>query len=337
MTVLLPAEGDWQAVIEAINSPGELLLVCHLNPDGDALGSALALGLALRARGRAVSVSFSEPLRLPDTLRHLPGQDLLVSAEHAPSAPDVMVTFDTGSADRLGDLADRVKTAKQVIVIDHHASNTGYGTTHLVVPTAAATAVVVAELLDRLDAEIDYDVATCLYTGLSTDTGSFRYASTTPEVHRLAARLLDTGIRHDLIARVLYDTHPFAWVSLLGVILTRAVLEPDAAGGLGVIWTYATLDDLAERSLEIEQVEGVIDVIRTAHEAEVAAVCKELPDGGWAVSVRSKGRLNVGEVCVELGGGGHALAAGFTADGSVEDIVKLLRTALDSAPQVDGD
>lgn len=337
MTVPLPTEGDWRAAIEAINSPGELLLACHLNPDGDALGSALALGVALRSRGRQVAVSFSEPLQLPETLRHLPGQDLLVAPDQAPAAPDVLITFDTGSADRLGDLAGRVDAAKQVIVIDHHASNTAYGTTHLVDTSAAATAVVVADLLDRLGAEIDQDVATCLYTGLSTDTGSFRYAGTTPEVHQLAARLLATGIRHDLIARELYDSHPYAWVSLLGVILSRAVLEPDAVGGLGFVWTYSTLEDLAERSVGVEQVEGVIDVIRTAREAEIAAVCKQLPEGAWAVSVRSKGRLNVGDVCVELGGGGHAVAAGFTATGSLDVVVKLLLAALDSAPQFDGD
>jgi len=334
VTVPLPSEGDWQAVVEALNSPGELLLACHLNPDGDALGSALALGLALRARGRTVPVSFSEPFRLPDTLLHLPGQELLVAPGKAPAAPDVLITLDTGSPDRLGDLAGRVETARQIIVIDHHVSNTGYGTTHLVDTTAAATAVVVADLLDRLGARIDQDVATCLYTGLSTDTGSFRYAATTPEVHRLAARLLATGIRHDLIARELYDAHPYAWVSLLGVVLSRALLEPDAVSGLGLVWTYSTLEDLSERSLGVEQVEGVIDVIRTAREAEVAAVCKQLPDGAWAVSVRSKGRLDVGQVCVDLGGGGHTLTAGFTATGSLDVIVKQLRTALDSAPHL---
>ncbi|MGB9376896.1 MAG: DHH family phosphoesterase [Mycobacteriales bacterium] len=331
MTVPLPSEADWQAAIAAIGAPGDMLLVCHLNPDGDALGSALGLALALDARGRRVAVSFSEPLRLPDTLSHLPGQHLLVRPEDAPAAPDVLITFDTGSADRLGDLADRVQTAKQVVVIDHHASNTGYGTIHLVDTTAAATAVVVADLLDRLGAEIDHDVAACLYTGLSTDTGSFRYAATTPQVHHLAARFLATGIRHDLIARELYDSHPFAWVSLLGAVLSRTVLEPEAAAGLGVVWTYATLTDLAERSVGIEQVEGVIDVIRTAREAEVAAVCKEQPDGSWAVSLRSKGRLDVGQVSVSLGGGGHALAAGFTATGSLDGVVKLLRDALDVA------
>ncbi len=334
MTLPLPSERDWQEAIDALTNPGVLLLACHLNPDGDALGSALALGLALRGRGLPVAVSFSEPLRLPDTLLHLPGQDLLVTPQDAPAAPDVLITFDTGSADRLGDLAGRVDTAGHVLVIDHHASNTGYGTTHLVDTTAAATAVVVAELLDRLGADIDHDVAACLYTGLSTDTGSFRYAATTPAVHRLAARLLATGIRHDLIARELYDTHPFGWVSLLGAILSRAQLVPDVAGGLGLVWTYSTLEDLADRSLGIDQVEGVIDVIRTAREAELAAVCKQQPDGGWAVSVRSKGQLDVGQVCIGLGGGGHAVAAGFTASGSLDEVIALLRTALDAAPHV---
>ena len=334
MTPGVPAEADWRAAIDALNTPGELLLACHLNPDGDALGSALALGLALRRRGRAVSVSFSEPFRLPDTLQHLPGQELLVPPAAAPATPDVLVTFDTGSPDRLGDLAGRVDSAGQVVVIDHHASNTGYGTVHLVDTAAAATAVVVATLLDRLGAEIDQDVAACLYTGLSTDTGSFRYAATTPEVHRLAARLLATGIRHELIARALYDTHPYQWVPLVGAIMSRATLEPEAAGGLGLIWTYSTLRDLADRGVGIEQVEGVIDLIRTVREAEVAAMCKELPERAWAVSLRSKGRLNVGQVCVELGGGGHSMAAGFTALGPLDVVIKQLRTALDAAPHL---
>ncbi len=328
-----PADADWQAAVSALQTSGDLLLACHLNPDGDALGSALALGIALRRLGRSVSVSFSEPFQVPGTLAHLPGQDLLVAPSDAPEAPSVLVCFDTGSADRLGDLAGRVGTAGQVIVIDHHASNTGYGDVRLIDPSAAATAVLVVQLLDRLDAEIDHDIAACLYTALSTDTGSFRYAATTPEVHLLAARLLSSGIRHDLIARQLYDSHPYAWVPLVGEVLSRAVLEPAAARGLGLVWTYSTVSDLATRGLGMDQIEGVIDVVRTAHEAEVAAVCKELPDS-WAVSLRSKGRIDVGQVCVELGGGGHRFAAGFTALGSLEVVVKQLRAALEAAPHI---
>ncbi len=332
MTWAGPTPADYQRAADLLDPPGELLLACHLNPDGDALGSALALGLALRRRGRALTVSFSEPFTVPETLAHLPGQDLLVPPAEAPDAPEVFVTFDTGSADRLGDLAPRVGTAGSVLVIDHHPSNTGYGTQHLVETGAAATAVIVARLLDTMGAEIDHDIAACLYTGLSTDTGSFRYAATTPEVHLLAARLLATGIRHDLIARELYDSHPFGWLPLVAAVLSRSALEPAAAGGLGLVWTYATLADLGE--LGMDQVEGVIDVVRTAREAEVAAVCKELPDGFWAVSMRSKGRVDVGQVCVDLGGGGHRFASGFTATGPLDVVIKAVRSALDDAPHL---
>ncbi|MDQ6875455.1 MAG: bifunctional oligoribonuclease/PAP phosphatase NrnA [Actinomycetota bacterium] len=331
-----PSTGDWRSAVQLLAAPGELLLACHLNPDGDALGSALALGIALRRTGRAVSVSFSAPFTVPDTLAHLPGQDLLVPPSAAPAHADILVTLDTGSVDRLGELADRVAGAGRVLVIDHHPSNTRYGTVNLVDPSAAATAVLTAELLDLLGAEIDRDVATCLYTGLSTDTGSFRYAATTAEVHLLAARLLATGIRHDLIAHQLYDSHPYAWVPLVGVVLSRTVLERPAVGGLGLVWTYSTDADLRERGLGMDQVEGVIDIVRTAREAEVAAVCKELPDGAWAVSLRSQGHIDVGQVCVQLGGGGHRFAAGFTATGSLDVVAKSLRTALDAAPPVCG-
>lgn len=335
MSWSLPGEVDWQAAVDALTSPGEVLLVCHLNPDGDALGSALALGLALRRAGRRVAVSFSEPLTVPETLAHLPGQDLLVPPADAPASPAVLVTFDTGSVDRLGALGDRVQRAGIVIVIDHHPSNTGYGHVHLIDPSAAATAVLVAALLDRMGAAIDHDVAACLYTGLSTDTGSFRYAATTPQVHELAARLLATGIAHHDIARELYDSHPYAWISLTGDVLSRAVLEPAGARGLGLVWTYSTVEDLRSRGLGMDQVEGVIDVVRTAREAEVAAVCKELPDGSWAVSLRSKGRIDVGQISVDLGGGGHRFAAGFTAEGPLEVVVKQVRAALDTAPHVE--
>lgn len=329
---LVPA--DYRAAAVALDAPGEVLLVCHRNPDGDALGSALALGLALRRRGRDVAVSFSEPFVVPDVLAHLPGQDLLVAPAEVRRRPDVLVTFDTGSVDRLGDLGTRVDTAGQVVVIDHHRSNTGYGNIHLVDVSAAATAVVVAALLDTMGAQIDRDVAACLYTGLITDTGSFRYAATTPDVHRLAARLLATGIRHDLIARALYDSHPYDWLPMVAAVLSRSALEPAAVGGLGLVWTYSTVADLGR--LGMDQVEGVIDVVRTAREAEVAAICKELPVGGWAVSMRSKGRIDVGQVCVDLGGGGHRFAAGVTALGPLDVVIKSLRVALDAAPHLPG-
>lgn len=331
-------EAVWQQALDLLASERGITvdLVCHVGPDGDALGSMLALGLALQARGTRVRASFgSEPFEVPAAYAFLPGLDLLVPAEQIPAAPELLVTLDTSSVDRLGSLADRVGAAQDVLVLDHHASNTGFGTCQLNDESAAATAVVVTELLDRLDLEITEPIAAALYTGLVTDTGSFKFAGTTPSVHELASRLLATGIRHDEISRAIYDTAPFAYVSLLGDVCARAQLEPAAAGGLGMVWTSVTEQDLHRHRLALSDVEGVIDVLRLSAEAEVAVVAKTDPvDGLVKISSRSKGRVDVGALCTALGGGGHRFAAGFTAGSDAQEAVGRFREALANAPHL---
>jgi len=326
-----PDEAGWEKAVAALTGPDEVVLACHLSPDGDALGSMLALAHTLRLMGRRVLPSFGAPFEVPASLRGLPGQDLLVPPEQVPAAPALLVTFDTGSVDRLGSLADRVPRAGEVLVVDHHASNTGFGTLHLVDAAAAATAVVVEELVRRLRVPLDADIAACLYAGLVTDTGSFRFAGTTPATHRLAARLLATGFRHDVLARELFDTHPFGWLPMAASVLARARLEPAEVGGLGLVWSDTRAAELTEHGLDLDQAESLIDLIRTTQEAEVAAVIKELPQGSWAVSVRSKGRVDVGAACTALGGGGHRFAAGFTSRTGQDETIGALRAALADA------
>ena len=328
-----PTDADWEKAVAALTAPTEVALACHVFPDADAVGSMLAVAHALRRRGTRVLPSFGAPFTLADSLRSLPGVDLLVPPERVPAAPDLLVTFDTGSVDRLGSLADRVAGAGEVLVVDHHASNTGYGTLHLVDPGASATAVLAEEIVRRLGEPLNADVAACLYAGLITDTGSFRFAATTPETHELAARLLATGIRHDVLARELFDTHPFGWLSMVGTVLARARLEPAAAGGLGLVWTDTRAAELSEHGLAADQAESVVDLVRTAREAEVAVVCKELPGGGYSVSARSKGRVDVGAACVALGGGGHRFAAGFTSYADLDATMAAVRDALAGAPR----
>ena len=332
------AERDWAAAAALLADRDEVVLACHVGPDGDALGSMLGLGAALRARGTRVVASWgSEPFEVPAAYGFLPALDLLVPAAAVPAAPDLLVTLDTGSADRLGSLADRIATARDVLVVDHHGSNTEYGTVHVVDADASATALVVAELLDRLGLPLTPEVATPLYTGLITDTGSFRHAATSPACHHLAARLLATGIEHDRIARAIWDNQPFGYVRLLGEVCSRARLEPEAAGGLGLVWTTVDADDLARYGLGLSDVEGVIDVLRTTGEAEVALVVKTDPaDGLLKVSARSKGGVDVGAICTALGGGGHRFAAGFSSADDAEGILSTLRKALADAPHVAG-
>jgi phosphoesterase RecJ-like protein len=334
--VTSPSAAEWNAAVEALREADAVALACHVGPDGDALGSMLALGAALRSLGKDVVASWGgEPFEVPEAYSFLPAVDLLVPPGEFPVAPPLFVTFDTGSADRLGSLADRVDAAQCCLVVDHHASNTRYGGLHLIDVSAAATAVLVADLVDRLGVPLTQEIAAPLYTGLVTDTGSFKYSATTPAVHDLASRLLATGIRHDLISRAIYDTAPFAYVRLLGAACRRARLEPEAAGGLGLVWTDLPADELDDCGLGLADVEGVIDVLRTAREAEVAVVVKGDPlEGGWKVSTRSKGAIDVGAVCTALGGGGHRFAAGFSTAREPEEVLAALRDALARAPQL---
>jgi phosphoesterase RecJ-like protein len=332
-----PTEAEWDKAVAALTADvGAVVLACHVNPDADAVGSMLALAHALRRRGTRVLPSFSAPFELAGSLAGLPGVELLVPPDSVPAEPALLITLDTGSADRLGSLAPLVDSAAEVLVVDHHASNTCYGTLHLVDPAAAATAVLVEELVRRLGIELDADIAACLYAGLVTDTGSFRFAATTAETHELAARLLRTGIRHDLITRRLLDTHPAGWLAMVGAALARARLEPDALGGLGLVWTDTRQAELAAAGLGPDQAESVIDLVRTAAEAEVAMVCKQAADGGWTVSMRSKGLLDVSAAAVALGGGGHRLAAGFSSAADLEATVAAARAALAAAPRLPG-
>ena len=323
------SEAVWTRAVDLLRGPGEVVLVCHVNPDGDALGSMLAVALAMSRLGRQVCCSFdAEPLVLPRNYRFLPGQELLTKPAELPAAPDVLMTFDTSSVDRLAALGSLVPTAGTVVVVDHHARGDGFGDVRVVDPAVPATAVLVSELVHRLGVPLDKEIAACIYTGLTTDTGSFKFAGTTPGVHRLAAKLLETGVRQDLVAREVWDTNSFAYLQLLAQVLERAALEPAAAGGRGLVWTYVTAQELADRDLAVEDIEGLIDVLRTTAEADVAAICKGDPAGGFKVSTRSRGETDVGAVCERLGGGGHRFAAGYTSRADLETTLARLRETL---------
>ncbi|MFI6759518.1 bifunctional oligoribonuclease/PAP phosphatase NrnA [Micromonospora sp. NPDC050417] len=328
-----PSGADWAAAVAAVRSvaaDGRVLLICHVNPDGDALGSMLGCALGLRRMGlRQLQATFPGPPGVAEPFSGLPGLDLLVPAADAWTDPDLVLCFDAASVSRIGDLADRLDRAGEVVVLDHHASNTRFGRIHLVDPFAAATSVVVEGLLDRLDVPLDREIAECLYVALTTDTGSFRFAMTTPAVHEMAARLLATGLRPEEISRRVFDTRPFGAVRLYGDVLGRAELEPEAAAGLGLVWTYATLDDLARHGQPAYVLEALIDSVRCTAEADVSCVLKQVAESEWAVSMRSKGPVDVSRVAVALGGGGHRLAAGFTGRGSANDVVAAIRTELD--------
>ncbi|WP_019634031.1 DHH family phosphoesterase [Actinomadura atramentaria] len=326
---------DWGGAVRLVRAADEIVLACHVVPDGDALGSMLALAQTLRGLGKRCVASFGEPFTVPHSLRFLPGQELLRAPADVPAAPALMIALDSAGPERLGSLAGVARSAAELIVVDHHATGTGFGTVRLVDPGAAATAVLVDELIRRLGAPLTPSVAEGLYAGLASDTGSFKYPCTTPQVHDLAGRLLAVGVRPEAVSRELWDRAPFGYLQVLAGALTRARLERDAAGGLGLVWTTIGQADREAPGVPYDQLEGVIDQLRRTDEAEVAVVLKEDDAGAWYVSTRSKGRVDVGRACSRLGGGGHRDAAAYTACGEPEELVDQLRAALRPDPDTD--
>jgi phosphoesterase RecJ-like protein len=239
-----------------------------------------------------------------------------------------MVTLDCAAFDRLGALTGPASRARHLVWIDHHVSNDGLGTIPLVDPAASSTAEVVLRLTDRIGGELPDGAAAALYAGLVTDTGRFQYRATTPDVLRLAARLREHAFDHTALVQALYEDNAFASVRLLGAALQRAQLDPDS----DLVWTYLTQADLADAGVHPAEADDLIDVLRTAREADVAAVVKQQRDGRFKVSMRSRGGHDVASVASAFGGGGHRLAAGYTSRHGLAETVQRMSEALRGEP-----
>jgi phosphoesterase RecJ-like protein len=292
-------------------------------PDGDALGSMLALALLAKEHGKEVVASWPEPFLVAPHYDFLPGLDLVSKPGDFPAAPDVMVTFDCGSLDRLGDLASSAQAARHLIVVDHHVSNDGYGTVNVIDPDAAASAVVVRRLLGLLGWDLNRDAALGLYTGLVCDTGRFQYDNTTPEVFALAEELAGFDLPIGAVTRQLFEQHRLAYMKLAAKAIDRAEYDADRR----FVVTWVTADDLATHGVLLEETEGLIDLVRRTSEADVSCVLKETAEG-TRVSLRAVSDFDVSQVAVGFGGGGHRGAAGFTSDRPVREVLEAIRNRL---------
>ncbi|MDP1794182.1 MAG: bifunctional oligoribonuclease/PAP phosphatase NrnA [Acidimicrobiales bacterium] len=314
---------DLAHAAEVIRNADNVSLACHVAPDGDALGSMLALHHLCLSVGKASIASFPSPFVVAPHYTYLPGLELITPPEEFPDEPGVMITFDCGSLARLGDLGIAAKAAGELIVLDHHISNDRYGSINVIDVDAAATAVVVRELAAELGWELTRDAAMCLYTGLVTDTGRFQYQSTTPAVFGLAQELAGFDLPIPALSRQLFEEHRLAYLQLAGRCLAHA--ELDAATGF--VMVAITSEDFVTTGVTIEETEGLIDLVRRTKEAEVSAVLKETDDG-VRVSLRSVTEVDVSVVAASFGGGGHRYAAGFSSDASLESVKADLRAAV---------
>lgn len=312
--------------VEAIRKAGSLALACHQNPDGDALGSMLAMHHLARANGKLVISSWPSPFIVAPHYRYLPGLDQATKPADYPERPELMITFDCGSMGRLGDLAANALRAQTLLVIDHHRTNDNFGSINLIDVDAAATAVVVRQLARALGWELNRDAALCLYTGLVTDTGRFQYETTTPAVFALAQELAGFDLPLENITRQLFEEHRFAYIKLIAMALERAQLDRE----ISFVCTWVTLDDMARFGVETDEMEGMIDLVRRTAEADVSCVVRETPTG-VKVSLRSLTDLDVGAIAMGLGGGGHRHAGGFESKDTVEESLALVRAAVSRA------
>lgn len=299
---------DWDAAVAALRDAQRVALACHVNPDGDALGSLFASALGLKQLGKEVYPTWGPgPADVPFSFSFLPGSELVVQPDEVPET-DVFLALDCGAGHRLGSLEKLAQAAPTTINVDHHPGNDNFGRLNIVVPGVSSTAEIVTRLLQDLGVDLDEQMATCLYVGVVTDTGRFQYSNSTPDTLRLAADLLSLGVNAPLIAQEVYESSPFGYLKLTGRVLERAVLHERER----FVYSFITLADLEETAVAPDETDGLIDLIRSTRAADVAALFKEQKDGAWRVSMRSKGP-SVGALARKRGGGGHELAAGFTA------------------------
>ena len=329
MTIDDDIETALDRAAKTIDSADRLTLMCHVTPDGDALGSMLGLHHALLAAGRPSVATFPEPFVVAPHYRDLPGLDLITRPADVPRDVGVVVTFDCGSLGRLGNLAELALSADELIVIDHHVSNERYGSLNVIDAKAAASGVVVRRLIERMGLPLNREVALCLYTALVCDTGRFQYESTTSGVFDLAAELLTFDLPVSQLSRTLFEEHSFSYLQLLGEALAHATLVAEES----FVWTSVDQALLARHGVTMEEVEGLIDIIRRTSEADVACVLKEDVDGTVKVSLRSVGATDVEQLATAHGGGGHRFAAGFTSKDDIETTVRRIRESLSSLPR----
>jgi bifunctional oligoribonuclease and PAP phosphatase NrnA len=245
---------------------------------------------------------------------------------------DVAACVDCGAIERMGPNQPRFEAAATSVNIDHHISNVRFGDINLVDTEAAASAEVVADLMAYLDIPLTADVATCLYVGLMTDTGGFKYKNTTPKVFRLAGQLVDAGADPELIYKQIYDVRPYAQVALHAEALTQLEWTPDRR----LAWAVISRDMLQRHGCDDDHLEGLVESIRQIDTVKMACLFKETRHGNLKVSLRSDDHaLNVAELLAPLGGGGHKMAAGCSLEMPFKQamgiVLPKLKTGLEQA------
>jgi bifunctional oligoribonuclease and PAP phosphatase NrnA len=297
-------------VLACLARHDQFVMCAHEKPDGDVLGSAYALGLALKALGKRVIYFLDD--EVPRNLRFLPEHRFSQRTFDGVGDDAIFVFLDMSDQSRAGQALGWVP-AHRIVNIDHHLGNKRFGQWNYVDETEAATGALVLALISSLRVPVNAEIATCLLATLISDTGCFQYSNASPHTMRLGAALIEAGADKDLITEQLYYTRTLAGQRVLGKALEAAQLTPD-----GICYSVVTQATLAEFGATHEDLEDVVGALRVVEQCEIAALFKEAPSGEFRLSLRSRGRHNVMHVARALGGGGHFRAAGATVAGPID-------------------
>lgn len=296
----------------------DILILCHRNPDGDTLGSGCGLCRALRSMGKRARILVSDPI--PQKMQYL-AEDCGGDFE-----PRTIVSTDIADEQLFGDALEPYRGRVQ-LAIDHHPSNSRFAERIFLDPSAAATTELVFAVVQELGVPLTADIADCLYTGLATDTGCFKYANTTAEAHRMAADFMECGIPCEMINRTMFDVKSRARVELERLALDSMTFYFQGRCAIMII-----TNDMVEQSGACENdMEGLAPIPRQIEGVWVGVTLRQKPDGNFKVSVRTGNHADAADICGRLGGGGHVRAAGCAMNRTAEEGVARLLAAIEAS------
>ena len=317
-------EADLAAVAEALRSHDRFIVTTHENPDGDALGSLIAMTFALRELGKEATMYLFGEVPIPREYEFMDFTGL-VRGPNPDSSDSVVVALDCANERRLGPETALLEKAKLVVDIDHHHDNSRFGKVNLIVGHASSTGEILADVFKAVGAELTPEIAEALYIAVVTDTGRFQYANTTAKALRLAAELVEAGADVHRVFQGVYENVAFAKLKLVA----RALENAEVFEGGRVIVSHLEREDFAAAGAEEPYSEGIIDYLRAVEGAELAALIREPPTANGPthrISLRTtEADLDVSAIARLSGGGGHRQAAGFSSEASIEEITEFIR------------
>ncbi len=312
---------SFRALLTLFQRHERFALSTHVNPDGDAIGSELALSIFLSKLGKTVRLFNTDPV--PKKYQFLPHWENIENAQASVNfRPDVFVILDASSRERIGPFLNSRLVAKHAVVnIDHHITAETFGDYNIILPYVSSTSEIIYNFIKTTHIAIDEEIAVCLYTGLMFDTGCFRYSNATSETHRIAADLIEIGdFAPDEVYSNVFEHIPLGKIHLLNHTLRTLKLTDDDK----IATIFITQSMLDETKTTLDDVEGFVNQIQAIETVDVAICVCELPDGNSKVSLRSQGQVDVAALASEFNGGGHERASGCRINRPYNDSIRML-------------